>query len=225
MIYNNTQQAFFISRPNRFIANCVLSSGETIICHVKNTGRCKELLIPGVKVIVQKSENPLRKTKYDLISVYKGDMLINMDSQAPNRVFAEHIPYRFQDIKSIKPEYTIGNSRIDFLIEAKKHKILAEVKGVTLEENGVCLFPDAPTERGIKHLNELIHAVKSGFDTYAVFVIQMMPVKFFSPNYSTQPAFGEALKTAQKSGVKLIAFQCKVSESSIEYHSDIPVIL
>jgi len=155
MTYPNVSPAIFLSRPNRFIANALLDGGE-IVCHVKNTGRCKELLVPGAVVYVQKSENPLRKTQYDLIAVYKGQRLINMDSQAPNRVFYEHLQSGcyIEGITRIKPEVKFGNSRFDFYAEAGERKIFIEVKGVTLEEDGVVLFPDAPTERGLRHLRE-----------------------------------------------------------------------
>lgn len=224
MTYKNTLPAVFLSRPNRFTAVCSVNGREQI-CHVKNTGRCRELLTESASVILQKSENPLRKTAYDLISVYKGDMLVNMDSQAPNKVFAENIPRFFGKDAVFKPEFKYGDSRIDFFISSAGEKFLAEVKGVTLEKDGTALFPDAPTERGVKHVNELIKAVKEGFKAYIVFVVQMMPISHFSPNTETQPEFHEALKRAQKAGVKLIAFQCRVMENSLEYHSQVPVVL
>ncbi|MCL1879976.1 MAG: DNA/RNA nuclease SfsA [Actinomycetia bacterium] len=170
MIYTNTVKATFLSRPNRFIAHAKIG-GETAVAHVKNTGRCKELLIPGATVILQESDNPERKTKYDLIAVYKGERLINMDSQAPNKVFLEYVKsgQHIDGITLIKLEAKYGGSRFDFYVEAGQRKIFIEVKGVTLEEDGVVLFPDAPTKRGVKHLNELAECVQEGYETQVVF--------------------------------------------------------
>ena len=164
MDYTNIYKGFFKSRPNRFIANIEIN-GRVEVCHVKNTGRCRELLIPNAAVFVQKSDNPNRKTAFDLIAVYKDDRLINMDSQIPNKVFNEWVNKSnyFKNVTVIKPEYTLGNSRIDFYIEANKEKILAEIKGVTLEANGIVRFPDAPTLRGLKHIEELCDAVDNGY--------------------------------------------------------------
>ena len=171
MNYENIKIARFINRPNRFIANIEID-GEREVCHVKNTGRCKELLTEGAVVYVQEFNNSSRKTKYDLISVYKGERLINMDSQAPNKVFHEFLTngFLFQNIKLIKPERKYKNSRFDFYIETDSKKIFVEVKGVTLEENGVVMFPDAPTERGLKHLNELADCIDDGYETYICFI-------------------------------------------------------
>ena len=217
MKYSNIKQGLFISRPNRFIAEVEID-GEVKICHVKNTGRCRELLIPGVKVILEYSDNPLRRTSYDLIAVYKGDMLINIDSQAPNKVFGEWIRQGdfFKNVTLVRPEYKYGNSRFDFYIEADGKKILAEIKGVTLEKDGVLLFPDAPTERGVKHVTELIEAKDDGYEAYIFFIIQMKECKYFTPNRETHPEFANALTEAQKRGVGIFALTCNVTDDSLE---------
>ena len=214
MMYKNTVTGKFLNRPNRFIANVEID-GKTEVCHVKNTGRCKELLVPDARVILEQSHNPDRKTKYDLVAVYKGDMLINMDSQAPNKVFGEWAVQSgfFGNVTKIKPECKYKNSRFDFYIEADDKKIFAEVKGVTLEEDGVVMFPDAPTERGIKHINELADAVKNGYEAYVFFIIQMEKCKFFTPNTKTHPEFADALKDAK--GVNIMALNCKVTEQTL----------
>lgn len=214
MKYENIKIGNFIERPNRFIAHIEVD-GNLEICHVKNTGRCKELLIPNSKVFVQEFDSDKRKTKYDLISVYKENKLVNIDSQAPNKVVAEFLPKLFDDIKYIKPEAKYKNSRFDFYVETISDKIFLEVKGVTLEDNGVVLFPDAPTERGIKHINELIDCKKNGYLAYIIFVIQMEDVKYFTPNNITHEAFGVALKRAKDKGVEILAFDCKVTKDSI----------
>lgn len=217
MIYKNIKTAKFLSRPNRFIAHIEID-GKTEICHVKNTGRCKELLVENATVFVEESVNPNRKTKFDLIGVLKGDRLINMDSQIPNKVFSEWVQSSgfFENIKLLKSEKTFENSRFDFYIETEKDKIFVEVKGVTLEENGVVLFPDAPTERGVKHINELCRCVQQGYKAYIFFIIQMDNVKYFTPNRKTHPQFADALKAAQEKGVNIVALDCKVTENSIE---------
>ena len=216
MVYDNIFKAKFLSRPNRFIANIELD-GKTEIAHVKNTGRCKELLTENATVFVQKSDNPSRKTQYDLIGVLKGERMINMDSQIPNKVFgqwAEESGF-FGRLKLIKCEKTYGSSRFDFYIETEADKIFVEVKGVTLEENGVVLFPDAPTERGVKHINELCRCIDDGYKAYIFFIIQMENVKYFTPNRKTHPAFADALKAAADKGVGVYALDCKVSENTI----------
>lgn len=187
------------------------------VCHVKNTGRCKELLIPGCSVILEKSSSTERKTAYDLVAVYKSDQLINIDSQAPNKVFGEWAKDGnfVTPVTLIKPEHTYKNSRFDFYIESGDRKIFVEVKGVTLEENGVVLFPDAPTDRGVKHLRELIDAVENGYETYIYFIIQMKDCKFFTPNTNTHPEFAEALLQARGKGVNICALNCEVTESSL----------
>lgn len=179
MEYKNIKQAKFLLRPNRFIANIEIG-GKIEICHVKNTGRCKELLIPNAPILVRESDNNNRKTKYDLISVYKGKRLVNIDSQAPNKVFHEWMLDNnlFGEITLIKPEYKYNNSRFDFYIETAAKKIFIEVKGVTLEENGIALFPDAPTERGIRHITELCQSIRMGYEAYMVFIIQMKDVLY-----------------------------------------------
>ena len=224
MEYNNIVKGRFIDRPNRFIANCEIN-GKTEVCHVKNTGRCKELLVQGTTVYLQKSDNPNRKTQYDLIAVQKGERLINMDSQIVNSVALEYVPRLFDKIKFIKPEYTYGNSRFDIYIETETDKIFVEVKGVTLESGGVTAFPDAPTERGVKHLKELQKAVKEGYKAFALFVIQMNDVKYFEPNRKTHPEFADELKKAAENGVNLLAFDCKVTPHSIEIDKRVPIKL
>jgi len=224
MRYENIKQGKFISRPNRFIAYVEID-GKEEICHVKNTGRCRELLIPGTTVFVEESANPDRKTKYDLIAVYKGDLLINMDSQAPNKVMGEWLSGFFEDITFIKPEAKYKNSRFDFYVETSDRKIFVEVKGVTLEENGVVLFPDAPTERGVKHLTELRECVKDGYEAYVFFVVQMEKADYFTPNRKTHPEFADALVNAEKAGVKIMCVNCRVGENAMEIKSFVKVRL
>ena len=226
MKYKNIIKAKFISRPNRFIAHIEID-GKTEIAHVKNTGRCKELLKEGATVYVQKSDNPLRKTKYDLITVEKNKMLINMDSQAPNKVFGEWVKQGnfTPNISLIKPECKYGNSRFDFYIEADERKIFAEIKGVTLEENGVVMFPDAPTERGVKHIRELCECVNNGYEGYIFFIIQMEKCKYFTPNKVTHPEFAEALKFASKCGVNIKALNCRVASDELKILNDVEVRL
>lgn len=214
MVYHNIQQGIFLERPNRFIAYVEID-GKVHKCHVKNTGRCRELLVPGAIVYLQGSDKPSRKTAYDLISVYKGERLINLDSQAPNAVFGEFIPKLFDDIKLVRREYTYKSSRFDFYIEAGERKIFVEVKGVTLEEGGVVSFPDAPTERGLKHIRELMDARENGYECYLFFVVQMQGVNYFTPNDATQKEFGQALREARQAGVNLLAYDCIVSSEQI----------
>jgi len=226
MIYNNIYKGQFISRPNRFIAKVEIN-GKNEFCHVKNTGRCKELLIPNTTVYVNQSVNSYRATKYDLIAVYKGKQLINIDSQAPNKVFLEYLQsgQYIKGITLIKSEAKHGNSRFDFYVETKLRRIFIEVKGVTLEENGVVLFPDAPTERGIKHLNELAICVEEDYEALVVFVIQMSNARYFTPNNKTHPAFGKTLVAVEKAGVKIIALDCVVTENSLTIDNSVPVKL
>ena len=223
MKYEKIIEGKFLSRPNRFIAYVEIE-GKAEIAHVKNTGRCKELLTEGARVFLEVSSNPERKTKYDLVAVYKGDILINMDSQAPNKVALEFIKEQFKNAK-IKPEYTYGNSRIDIYVEKDGKKSLIEVKGVTLENNGIAMFPDAPTERGIKHINELIKARDDGYDSYILFVIQMKGIKEFKPNYKTHKEFGEALKGAENAGVKILAYDCTVTPTTLKIDAPVCVNL
>ena len=222
MKYENIVKGVFLERPNRFIAICKIDDKEEI-CHVKNTGRCRELLIKGSEVYLEKSLNPNRKTAYDLVAVQKGDRLINMDSQVVNKVALEFVPTLFADAKLIKPEYKYGNSRFDIYVETKDEKIFIEVKGVTLENHGVVRFPDAPTERGIKHLKELQKAVTEGYKAYILFIIQMSDVKYFEPNAITHPEFAEELKRAKDNGVIPLAFDCAVTPDSIEIRKPVLV--
>lgn len=224
MRYQEVRKATFLARPNRFIAHVELD-GETVICHVKNTGRCRELLVPGAEVWLEKGTNPNRKTAWDLIAVHKGERLINMDAQAPNKVFSEWADRFEPEILSLRGEYTYGQSRLDFCLETAAGLHLVEVKGVTLEQDGHTRFPDAPTERGIKHLQELIHAVQEGHRASAVFVIQMEDVVDFAPNDVTHPAFGAALREAAAAGVEVVAVNCRVTPDSLEILDRIPVVL
>ena len=224
MKYDNIIKGEFVDRPNRFIANIIV--GDNIeVCHVKNTGRCKELLVKGNIVYLQKSNNPDRKTKYDLIAVQKDDRLINMDSQIVNYVVLEYVNNIFDNIKFIKPEYKYGNSRFDIYVETDKEKIFIEVKGVTLEDDGVVRFPDAPTERGIKHLKELQKAVTEGYKAYVIFVVQMSDVKYFEPNADTHKEFAEEMKKARNNGVIPLAYDCAVTQDSIEIRKQILIKL
>ena len=222
MIYNSITKGKFQKRPNRFISN-VLINGKSEVCHVKNTGRCQELLTENANVILEISNNPNRKTKYDLIAVYKGTRLINMDSQAPNKIVYEYLKEQFGDKYIIKPEYKIGNSRIDFYMENSENKVFIEVKGCTLEKNNIALFPDAPTERGTKHLNELIELKKQGYITAVLFVIQMENIKYFTSNNKNDPIFSETLKTAKKCGVYIGAMDCFVTENSLKLNQSVIV--
>lgn len=226
MNYDKVKTGIFKSRPNRFIAY-VMIDGVTETCHVKNTGRCKELLIPGVRVYLEEHNNPKRKTKFSVIGVQKGSRMINMDSQAPNKVVYEWIQSGglYSDIKLIKPEKTYGNSRFDFYVETTNKQIYIEVKGVTLEEDGIVRFPDAPTERGVKHINELISCVKEGYEAYIIFVIQMKDVKYFEPNDITHPEFGKALREAEKQGVHIIAMDCDVKKNQLNIRNNVKVQL
>ena len=226
MKYERIETGRFLERPNRFIAYVEIL-GKTEIVHVKNTGRCAELLVPGATVYVQKSDNQERKTQWDLIAVEKGERMVNMDSQIPNKVVEEWLRAGnlFPNATLIKPESTYGKSRFDFYIEDEKRKIFMEVKGVTLEDGGVVRFPDAPTERGVKHIEELIAAIKDGYETYVFFVIQMKDVKYFAPNMKTHAAFGEALRKAKKAGVHILAYECHVESDSIEITKEVPIVL
>lgn len=216
MRYETIVTGTFIDRPNRFIAN-VMIDGRAEVCHVKNTGRCRELLTPGAEVYLEVASNPDRKTKYDLVGVKKGNLMINMDSQAPNVAVGEWLRAGnlFPDAVLIKPEKKFGNSRFDFYVETPERKIFMEVKGVTLEEDGVVRFPDAPTERGIKHMEELIASMAEGYEAYILFVIQMKNVKYFEPNDKTHKAFGDVLRKAAKTGVKVLAYDCTVTETEM----------
>jgi len=214
--YPNITKATFLSRPNRFIAHVEIDGREETV-HVKNTGRCKELLIPGCTVYLTATDNPERKTKYDLVAVIKSNgLLINIDSQAPNKVMTEYLQTQNYDV--IIPEYTYGDSRIDFYMEKKRphgkvEKYLMEVKGCTLERSGIGYFPDAPTERGVKHIHELIKAKKAGYRAILAFVIQINGIKEVRANVETHPEFGTAMEEAKAAGVEIVFYSCKVKEN------------
>lgn len=219
------QPGIFRERPNRFIAHVELD-GKLETVHVKNTGRCRELLVPGAKVWCQRSENPARKTKFDLICVEKGPYLINMDSQAPNKAVQEWLlGGGMGQIRDLRPETVHGDSRFDFAFQKDGKQCYLEVKGVTLEDGGICAFPDAPTERGAKHLRGLQRAVAEGCACYALFVIQMRPVLYLHPNDATDPAFGKALREAAAGGVHVLAVDCQVTPNSMTVGQTVEVRL
>lgn len=231
MKYEKIVSGIFVSRPNRFIAH-VLIDGKEEIVHVKNTGRCKELLVPGCKVYLEDFEGRMgsRKLRYSLIAVEKKrdegkneSILINMDSQAPNKVVAEWLSTQGYDF--IKPEFTFGKSRVDFYMERGKEKFLLEVKGCTLEYNGHCFFPDAPTERGVKHLEELIKAKEHGYHAAVLILIQMEESIDFAPNDETHKEFGDTLRIAASRGVEVLCYNCKVTPDSLELKDKVKVIL
>lgn len=226
MKYRNITKGKFLSRPNRFIAQVELQ-GQVETVHVKNTGRCRELLIPGVEVILEKSDNPSRKTGYDLIAVNKKGNWINMDSQIPNKTAEEWLMKGelFPEEITVHREKTYGNSRFDLYVESPCRKAFLEVKGVTLEEDGIARFPDAPTKRGVKHIQELIHCLEDGYEAYLLFVIQMKGIQRFEPNWKTHPQLGEALIQAREAGVKLLAYDCLVTEDSIVVENPVPILL
>lgn len=214
MKYREITEGWFIDRPNRFIAHVDID-GRVETVHVKNTGRCRELLRPGAAVCLEVSDNPRRKTKYDLISVFKENLgWVNIDSQAPNKVVREWLEK--QDYDLIKPEYKYGDSRIDFYMEKGDTKYLMEVKGCTLEIDGIGYFPDAPTQRGVKHLQELTRASGEGYECTAAFVIQMEGVTEVRPNIKTHPQFGQALEEAEAAGVRIMCLQCRVGKDTLE---------
>lgn len=226
MQYGKILPARFLSRPNRFVAR-VEAEGEELVCHVKNTGRCRELLVPGATVWLEESPNPSRKTKFDLIAVEKGDRLINMDAQAPNKVFGEWAAaggFR-EGLTLLRPETTYRSSRFDFYWESSKSRGFVEVKGVTLEEDGVVRFPDAPTLRGVKHLDELVKAREAGYEAAVCFVIQMENVRWFAPNDETHPEFGQALRRAAQAGVEILAMDCAVTPQSLTIGKSVPIRL
>ena len=226
MKYKNTVRAEFCDRPNRFIAH-VKINGVMETVHVKNTGRCRELLVPGYPVILEKSDNPARKTAYDLISVCKEGRWINMDSQAPNEAAAEWIQGGglFPEEVSVYRERKYGNSRFDIYVESPERKAFIEVKGVTLEENNIVRFPDAPTERGLKHVEELAECMQNGYEAYLLFVIQMKDVRKFQPNWNTHHRFGDALKTAREAGVRILAMDCMIGEDFMRIQDPVEVDL
>ncbi len=226
MQYPNVCPAVFVSRPNRFIAEVTID-GRRERVHVKNTGRCRELLVPGAAVWLTKSGNPARKTAYDLIAVRKGDRLINMDAQAPNAVFREWAEAGnwLPGLTLLLPERSHGDSRFDFYWEAGDRKGFVEVKGVTLERDGGVYFPDAPTERGVRHLRGLISCLEEGYEAAVCFVIQMGKAAFFSPNDETHPAFGQVLREASAAGVRVLALDCRTAPDSLEIGGPVKVRL
>lgn len=226
MKYKKIKEAVFLERPNRFIAK-VLVEGKEETVHVKNTGRCKELLPKGAQVFLSDEEGNQRKTRYDLVAVKKQERIINMDSQAPNMVVKEALTEGkiFSDIVEIRPETTYNDSRFDFYVKTKEKEIFIEVKGVTLENNNICAFPDAPSIRAVKHVEELIQARKEGYEGYILFVIQMKGVTCLHPNDITHKEFGEALKKAKEAGVHILAFDCLVTKDSLILNEEVPVFL
>ena len=226
MKYEKIRPGTFLDRPNRFVAHVELG-GTAAVCHVKNTGRCRELLVPGAKVYLEESGNPARKTQYDLIAVEKGTRLINMDAQAPNRVFEEwargggFLP----ELSLLRPETTYRNSRFDFYWESSAERGFVEVKGVTLEEDGVVRFPDAPTLRGVKHLEELAAARQAGYQAALCFIVQLAGAKYVQPNDVTHPQFGQALRQAAAAGVEVFALGCSVTPDSLTAADPVPVRL
>ena len=231
MKYKNIVEGKFLERPNRFISYCEIDNNIEKV-HVKNTGKCKELLIPNCKVYLEESDNPNRKTKYSLIAVQKDNRLINMDSQVPNKVVYEalvnnkiSLPGLNENIIKIKPETTYENSRFDIYIETENKRAFIEVKGVTLEEDDIVMFPDAKTERGVKHINELIAAKNLGYYAYILFVVQMSGMKYLIPNDDTHKAFGDALRYAHSCGVNVLAYECAVEPNRLEVTCEIAVKL
>ena len=230
MEYQQIFPAVFLERPNRFTAVWSLAGAE-VLAHVKNTGRCRELLVTGAQVLLQHHPAPGRKTRYTLTHVQKGDRLVHIDSQAPNRLVGEALQNGslslpgLGELRVVRPETFYGASRFDFYLEGTKAKGFAEVKGVTLEEDGWARFPDAPTERGVKHLDHLIQAAQEGYLCYAVFVIQMGGIRLFSPNWRTHPAFGQALVSAQNAGVRLLAYETDVTPLRVELAGPVPIDL
>ena len=227
MKYDRVIQGTFIDRPNRFIANVRIKgegdvSDPVVRCHVKNTGRCGEILIPGARVILSESDNPDRATRFDLVAAYKGDLLINIDSQAPNKAFREFLlgSDLLPEGSIIRPEYTHGDSRFDFHADTPDGEVFIEVKGVTLEHEGLCSFPDAPTERGVKHLRGLMRCIEEGHSAWAVFIVQMRGMGSFTPNYATHEEFGRVLEEAEGKGVRVLVLQCDVTEDSMTVVDD-----
>lgn len=225
MRYANMLPGIFRNRPNRFIAHVEIDGKEQVV-HVKNTGRCRELLVPGARVWCQRSDNPSRKTRFDLIAVQKGRRLINMDAQAPNAVAREWLAGGgLGEIENLRPETVHGDSRFDFSFTLEGKHCFLEVKGVTLENDGVCAFPDAPTQRGTKHLRGLTEAARQGYGAYVLFVIQMADAAYLHPNDKTDPDFGAALREAAAQGVKILAVTCHVTETEMEISGSVPVHL
>ncbi len=226
MRYGTVIPGRFVDRPNRFVAHVDTAEGIQTV-HVKNTGRCRELLVPGAAVYLERGTNPGRKTAFDLIAVEKGGRLINMDAQAPNRVFGEWTAAGgfLPQVTAVRPEFSYGESRLDFCLETPEGPHLVEVKGVTLERGGAAYFPDAPTERGVKHIRELQRAAEAGLGATLFFVVQMEGVRSVSPNDGTHPAFGAALREAAAHGVAVRAFDCTVTPESVAIRHPVPVLL
>ena len=226
MKYENTVKGKFIKRINRFIAICEIKGKEERV-YVPNTGRCRELFIEGADAVFTESSSSERKTKYTLVNIEKGNLLINIDSQAPNRLVEEALKngliLKEEKIVNYRREYTYGNSRFDFYLERETGPAFLEVKGVTLENEGHATFPDAPTLRGLKHVEELIKATENGYGAYIVFVLQMSPMKDFIPNAKMQPEFSDAVKKAIKKGVKVYCYECRVTENSVVITDEVPL--
>ena len=227
MHYSNIRTAKFLRRPNRFIAHVLLDS-EEVICHVKNTGRLRELLLPGATVFLEESDNPARKTRFDLVGVLRSDEVVNIDSRAPNQVVGEWLRSGglFEDVSHVKAEARYGDSRFDFYVESfSGRKAFLEVKGVTLLQDGVARFPDAPTTRGVKHIEELVKCLKDGYEAYILFLLEMKGSKWMEPNDATHPAFGQALREAAAKGVQVLAYDCIVMPESLEVDKKVEVRL
>ena len=225
MRYAKMVEGTFLARPNRFIAHIEID-GKIEVCHVKNTGRCRELLPAGAKVWCLDARSPSRKTRYDLITVQKGERLINMDSQAPNMAAKEWLMAGgLGEIENLKAETKHGDSRFDFSFTKGGRQCFLEVKGVTLENEGICAFPDAPTQRGAKHLKELAQLARSGYGAYVLFVIQMEGVRYLHPNDVTDKPFGDALREAKNAGVEILAYDCKITVDTMEMNEKVEVKL
>ena len=226
MRYPNIRSGIFLKRPNRFVAEVALHD-KVELCHVKNTGRCRELLVPGATVYLNEAASTKRKTRFDLIAVEKQGLLINMDAQAPNQVFREYVEQGnfLTEVTRVRPEYRLGDSRFDFYLEQGDNRHLVEIKGVTLEENGIVRFPDAPTERGVKHIRGLTAALEEGFTSWICFVIQMSGARYLTPNDATHPEFGQALRAAKAAGVQVVALECDVTPDSLTITHEVPVHL
>ena len=227
MLYTHIREGRFISRPNRFIAH-VLLDGEEVVCHVKNTGRLRELLLPGAVVFLEEADHAGRKTRFDLVAVRRGDQVINIDSQAPNQAVGQWLRQGglFGDVSFVKPESRFGQSRFDFYAEAASgRRAFIEVKGVTLLQDGVARFPDAPTTRGVKHIEELVQCLSAGYEAYLLFLLEMKGSRWLEPNDATHPAFGQALRNAAAAGVHILAYDCLVTPSDLQVDQPVEVRL
>ena len=223
MLYPEVVQGTFVNRPNRFVA-WVLLAGQEVLCHVKNTGRLRELLVPGAQVILEKAASQTRKTAFDLVGAYKGDKLVNIDSQAPNQAAYQWLQARYLGAR-VRREVPWQGSRLDFMVQQGKELLYVEVKGCTLEREGLALFPDAPTQRGVRHLEALRACVAAGHRAMALFVVQMQPVHALAPHDAMHPAFGEALRAAADAGVEVVAYQCDVTPQTMSLSQPLPVFL